>query len=119
MAEEIGTESRHYVENGSLDDADAIYGMHIWSLMDSGTFNLEDGERMACSDRITIKVKGKACHGSAPQDGKDAIVAASAIVMAMLTWEPLLIRAITMILKLAFTSLVMTIGANQAVVFCN
>lgn len=85
MAEEIGTESRHYVENGSLDDADAIYGMHIWSLMDSGTFNLEDGERMACSDRITIKVKGEACHGSAPQDGKDAIVAASAIVMGLQT----------------------------------
>jgi amidohydrolase len=85
MAEEIGTESRHYVEKGCLDDVDAIFGMHIWALIDSGHFNLEDGERMACSDRITIKVKGKASHGSAPQEGKDAIVAASAIVMGLQT----------------------------------
>lgn len=85
MAEELGTESRHYVENGSLDDVDAIYGAHIWALLDSGYANFEDGERMACSDRITLKIKGKAAHGSAPQDGKDAIVAASAVVMGLQT----------------------------------
>lgn len=85
MAEEIGTESRHYVEKGCLDGVDAIFGMHIWALIDSGYYNLEDGERMACSDRITIKVKGKASHGSAPQEGKDAIVVAAAIVMGLQT----------------------------------
>ena len=39
MAEEIGTESRHYVEHGCLDDVDAIFGQHVWSLMDSGPVN--------------------------------------------------------------------------------
>ena len=37
MAEEIGTESRHYVEKGCLDDVDAVFGQHVWALMDSGT----------------------------------------------------------------------------------
>lgn len=83
MAEELGTESRHYVENGALDDVDAIFGMHIWALLDSGFANFEDGERMACSDRITIKIKGVSAHGSAPHQGKDAIVAASAVVMGL------------------------------------
>lgn len=85
MAEEIGTESRHYVEKGCLDDIDAIFGMHIWTQIPAGTVNLEDGPRMACSDRFTIHIHGKAAHGSAPQEGKDAIVAASATVMALQT----------------------------------
>lgn len=83
MAEEIGTESRHYLENGSLDDVDAIFGMHVWSLLDSGTANFEDGQRMASSDRFTIRVHGKSAHGSTPERGADAIVAAAAIVMAL------------------------------------
>lgn len=85
MGEEIGVESRHYVENGSLDGVDAIFGMHIWSLLDSGFANFEDGERMASSDRFTIKINGSSAHGSAPQEGKDSIVAAAAIVMALQT----------------------------------
>lgn len=85
MAEEIGTESRHYVENGSLKDVDAIFGMHIWALLDAGTVNIQDGERMACSDRFTIRIKGKASHGSEPEEGRDAIVCAAAVVMGLQT----------------------------------
>ncbi len=85
MAEEIGTESRHYVEKGCLDDIDAIFGMHIWTQLPSGTINIEDGPRMASSDRFTIRIHGKSAHASAPQEGKDAIVAAAAIIMALQT----------------------------------
>ena len=85
MAEEIGTESRHYVENGSLSDVDAIFGMHIWATLDAGKVNFEDGERMACSDRFTVKIKGKAAHGSEPDKGADAVVAAAAVVMGLQT----------------------------------
>ena len=85
MAEEIGTESRHYVENGSLADGDAIFGMHIWTPLEAGTANFEDGERMACSDRFIIKIKGKAAHGSEPDKGEDAIVAAAVVVMGLQT----------------------------------
>ena len=83
MAEEIGTESRHYVEHGCLDDVDAIFGQHVWSLMDSGKVNIEDGERMACSDRFTINITGKAAPADKPQQGKDAVLAAAAVVMAL------------------------------------
>ncbi len=82
MAEEIGTESRHYVEKGQLDDVDAIFGMHVWNLLPSGKINIEDGERMACSDRFIIKVNGKKAPGHEPQQGHDALVAAAAIVTA-------------------------------------
>lgn len=83
MAEEIGTESRHYVEKGCLDDVDAIYGQHVWSLVDSGKVSIEDGERMACSDRFTITITGKSAPADKPQEGKDAVLAAANVVMAL------------------------------------
>lgn len=83
MAEEIGTESRHYVEKGCLDDVDAIFGQHVWSLVESGCVSIEDGERMACSDRFTITVSGKTAPAAKPQNGSDAVLAAAAVVMAL------------------------------------
>lgn len=83
MAEEIGRKSEEYVKRGALKGVDAIFGMHVWSAMDAGTANFEFGERMACSDRFTIQVRGTAAHGSAPHEGHDAILAAAAAVMAL------------------------------------
>ncbi|WP_294146892.1 amidohydrolase [uncultured Clostridium sp.] len=85
MGEEVGIESKHYVDNGALDGVDAIFGMHVWALLDSGCVNFEDGERMASSDRFTIRIKGCSSHGSAPHEGKDAVVGAAAVVMALQT----------------------------------
>ena len=83
MGEEIGRKSEEYVKRGALEGVDAIFGMHLWSGMDAGTANFVPGERMACSDRFTIKIKGKSAHGSAPHEGHDAILAAAACVMAL------------------------------------
>ena len=85
MGEEIGTESRHYVEEGALKGVDAIFGQHIWALLPAGKANFADGERMACSDRFTVIIHGKAAHGSAPHQGQDAVVAAAAVVMGLQT----------------------------------
>lgn len=84
-AEETGDNAVIYVENGALDDVNAVFGMHVWLAMDSDFANFQDGERMASSDRFSITVKGQAAHAAAPHDGKDAVVAASAVVMALQT----------------------------------
>ena len=85
-AEEVGYGSRYYVEHGVLDGVDAIFGMHIWGTFDSPFVSVDAGNRMASMDNFTIKVKGHQSHGSAPQDGHDAIVAASAVVLALQTF---------------------------------
>ena len=85
-AEEAGYGSKYYVENGILDGVDAIFGMHIWATLDAPFVSVDSGNRMASMDNFTIKVKGLQSHGSAPQDGHDAIVAASAIVLALQTF---------------------------------
>ena len=83
MGEEVGRKSEEYVTRGALEGVDAIFGMHVWANLDAGTANFEVGERMACSDRFTIRVKGKKAHGSAPHEGHDAMLAAAAVVMGL------------------------------------
>ena len=102
MAEEIGIKSEEYVKRGALEGVDAIFGMHIWSAVPAGKVNFESGERMACSDRFTIKIHGKSSHGSAPHEGKDAIIAGAAAIQALQT--------IPSRINNPFNALVVTVG---------
>ena len=101
MAEEIGRKSED-VKRGALEGVDAIFGMHIWSAVPAGKVNFESGERMACSDRFTIKIHGKSSHGSAPHEGKDAIIAGAAAIQALQT--------IPSRINNPFNALVVTVG---------
>lgn len=80
-AEEVAQGALQYIEKGLMKDADAVFGMHIWSQVDAPQFNVQYGERMASCDAFTLTIKGKAAHGSAPHLGSDAIVAAAATIM--------------------------------------
>lgn len=102
MAEEIGRKSEEYVKRGALEGVDAIFGMHIWSAVPAGKVNFESGERMGCSDRFTIKIHGKSSHGSAPHEGKDAIIAGAAAIQALQT--------IPSRINNPFNALVVTVG---------
>ncbi len=84
-AEESCYGAKYYVEKGVLDGVDAIYGMHIWGSLDAPYFSLESGNRMASVDNFKITVTGITSHGSAPHLGKDAVVAASSIIMNVQT----------------------------------
>ncbi len=85
-AEESCYGARYYVQNGVLDDVNAIFGLHIWNNVDAPKFNLEPGGRMASCDNFTITVTGTSAHGSAPHLGKDALVAAASIIMNLQTF---------------------------------
>ncbi|MGD9569889.1 MAG: amidohydrolase [Sedimentibacter sp.] len=84
-AEESSHGAEYYVKNGVLDGVDSIFGMHIWGTLDAPYMNLEAGSRMASVDNFRLTVKGLASHGSAPNLGKDAIVASAAIIMNIQT----------------------------------
>lgn len=81
--EEMGYGAKYYVEHGVMDGIDAVFGLHVWGTFEAPYLSVEPGNRMASMDNFTINVHGHQSHGSAPQDGKDAILAASAIVMAL------------------------------------
>ena len=84
-AEETSHGAEYYVQQGVLDGVDAVFGMHIWGTLDSPEINVQPGGRMASCDNFKITVQGKACHGSAPHLGADAVVAAASVIMNLQT----------------------------------
>ncbi len=73
------------IEQGVLDHphAEAIFGMHVAPNLATGTVGWRAGGLMASADRLTIRVIGKASHGSAPQEGIDAVWVGSQLVGAL------------------------------------
>lgn len=79
-SEENAKGSVGMIAAGVMDHVDTVYGMHVWSNVESGKFGVSGGPVMASADFFTITVKGKAVHGSEPQNGVDPIAAAAAII---------------------------------------
>lgn len=82
-AEEVAQGAKMGVAAGVMKGADAVYGTHIWGQVDAPKVSFQSGPRMASADVFTITIHGDAAHGSAPHLGHDAIVAASAVIMAL------------------------------------
>jgi amidohydrolase len=55
--------------------------MHVWLTVPGGKMTIKDGPLMAGCQNFRITVHGVSTHGSTPHLGKDAIVAASAIIL--------------------------------------
>ncbi|MEY8403303.1 amidohydrolase [Oscillospiraceae bacterium 44-34] len=83
--EEVFIGSHYYWDKGHLNDVDAAMGLHVWATAPNGRLCVQDGPLMASCDNFKLTVHGVSCHGSTPNIGKDAIVAASAIIMALQT----------------------------------
>ena len=79
-AEEVFVGSHYYWDAGHLNDVNAAMGMHVWPSVESGRMAVKDGPLMASCDNFKLTVRGVSAHGSMPHQGKDAIVAASAII---------------------------------------
>jgi amidohydrolase len=75
------------VKEGALDDpkVDAVFGLHVFAGVPSGTLRWRSGPMLAAADRFEILVEGKQTHGSKPWAGIDPIVVGSEIVTALQT----------------------------------
>ncbi|WP_000200901.1 amidohydrolase, partial [Bacillus cereus] len=84
-AEERGDGARKVIEDGHLQNVQAIFGMHNKPDLPVGTIGIKDGPLMAGVDRFEIEIKGIGTHAAVPDAGVDPIVASSQIVMALQT----------------------------------
>ena len=88
-AEELAKGSAIVIENGGMEGVDAVFGIHIGSILDKsipcGTIACIPGPIMASYDRFVIDVKGVGCHASTPEKGVDPINIAAHIVLALQT----------------------------------
>ena len=72
-------------QEGAVDDADAIFGLHIWPSIDTGYIGVLSGSMMASADYGYVTIEGKAGHGSQPHNAIDACVIAAQSIMAIQT----------------------------------
>ncbi len=75
--------AKRMIEEGALAGVDAIFGLHLWQGMPTGTVGSVAGPMMAQSDNFRITVRGKGGHGSMPHMTVDPILAAAELVTAL------------------------------------
>ena len=80
--EEGGLGAKRIVEEGHLDDVDAVFGIHVWVELPSGTIGIKEGPLLASADAFRAIIKGKGGHGAAPHMSIDPIAVAVDIVNA-------------------------------------
>ncbi|HXT69592.1 MAG TPA: amidohydrolase [Vicinamibacterales bacterium] len=64
---------------------DAIFGLHVFANVPTGTISYRSGPFMAAADRFDITITGKQTHGSSPWKGVDPIVVGAQIVSSLQT----------------------------------
>jgi len=73
------------IKEGVLENpkVDAIFGFHLFPGIKQGFIGLREGPLMAQTCEFDIEFTGKSAHGAMPQDGADALMAASHFVHSM------------------------------------
>ncbi len=85
--EEISRGSEIAISNGYVEGVDAIFGLHIGSILGkeipSGTLIFPRACCMASFDKFVLRVKGKSCHGSTPEKGVDPVNIAAHLILSL------------------------------------
>lgn len=84
-AEEGEAGAQDVIRSGLVDDVDVFFGIHVWSPYPSGEIHVSPVTVSATVDMFRIVIKGKGGHGATPEKCCDAVVAGSALVMALQT----------------------------------
>ncbi len=77
--------AKKMIAAGVLDNpkVDVMLAQHMSPHYPTGTVALRSGAMSASSDRFAITVTGKSSHGSAPEDGVDAVVMGAQVISAL------------------------------------
>jgi amidohydrolase len=84
-AEEIGEGAREVLASGALDGVQAIFGAHVDRRFAVGQVVAQQGPLAASVDTFRIVLHGEGAHGARPQEARDPIVGAAALIGALQT----------------------------------
>lgn len=84
-AEETGRGALAMLEAGVLDGVAAVFGAHVDLRFPLGSVVADPGPIAASADEFAIEVVGRGGHAARPQEARDPVVAAAAIVVALQT----------------------------------
>ncbi|XP_047072925.1 IAA-amino acid hydrolase ILR1-like 3 [Lolium rigidum] len=82
-AEEGHAGGYHVLQEGVLDDADAIFAMHIDTHLPVGTVGSRPGPFLAGSARFKATITGKGGHAAVPHAAVDPVIVASSTVLSL------------------------------------
>ncbi|RZC51753.1 hypothetical protein C5167_020181 [Papaver somniferum] len=82
-AEEGGGGAKKMVEDGILDNVDAIFGLHVFADLPIGSVASRPGPLVAGSGFFEAVISGKGGHAAIPQHTMDPIVAASSVIVSL------------------------------------
>lgn len=72
--------AKYMVEDGVVDDVDAIFGIHITTDVSTGKVEINNNRNMASSNVFEIELIGKGGHAGSPHMAVDAISMASRLI---------------------------------------
>lgn len=75
--------ARDMIRSGATENCRAVFGLHVWPELETGTIAVRPGPLMAASDRVTITIRGKSSHAARPEAGVDTIAVAGEIISAL------------------------------------
>jgi amidohydrolase len=103
------------LDAGAFEGAgpDAILAVHCWPQLPAGTVGLDVETAMAAKQAFKISVQGKGAHAATPQLGRDALLGASQVVIALHT---LLSRDVAPGERAALNVGTMRSGSSQSIV---
>ncbi|MDB8794868.1 M20 family metallopeptidase [Romboutsia sp. 1001216sp1] len=84
-AEETVGGAKFLVEDRCMKNPDVNYmfGLHVMPYLETGYIETKYNILNASTDSLKIIIKGKKSHGAYPESGKDAILVASSIILAL------------------------------------
>lgn len=90
-AEEGGAGAQRMIDEGLFErfPMDAVFGMHNWPGMATGTFGVTPGPMMASSNEFEVVIRGRGCHAAQPHKGVDPVMVAVQIAQS---WQTIVSR---------------------------
>jgi amidohydrolase len=71
------------IEDGALDDLDAVIALHINSNIPAGQIRIATGPNSASVDSFSATIIGEGCHGAYPHQGIDPIFILAQVINAI------------------------------------
>jgi hippurate hydrolase len=84
-AEEVGDGALGMIRGGALEGVSAIFGGHVDRRFPIGQVVADAGPLAASADTFAIELLGRGAHAARPHEGRDPIVGAAALVLALQT----------------------------------
>lgn len=82
-AEERGVGAKDMIQEGVLENVEAIFGIHVVQGYSTGTVAARPGEFLAGCGGFRAKISGKGGHAASPQHSIDPILAVSTSVISL------------------------------------